>query len=67
MLTAETITDDEIREVRDQARRNYAAYGLDCSLTVFRTACNALSACAMRSDARGQIAALLNARQAVKP
>ncbi len=66
-LTADTITDEQIRELREQAQRNYAAYGLETSREVFELCGLALhggkwNPPSPRPDARARCADILNAR-----
>ncbi len=62
-VTVNTITDEQIRELRDQARRNYAAHGLHVSLIAAHIAQDALApGYPGRAKARARCAEILNQR-----
>jgi len=65
-ITADTITDEQILDIRAQAARNHAAYGLDTSLEVVRICDRAIAhwgSQPRRAEARARCAEILNARQ----
>ena len=74
MITAENITDEQIRDIRSQAVRNLAAYELTVTLEVIAICDSALNPrChdarhdAHRNEARARCAEILNALAERKP
>lgn len=79
-VTADTITDEQIREIQTQALANWAVHRLNPSATVIRDTCWALGdSCVIAGidcrmphgleavygrDARARCAAIINAREA---
>lgn len=67
MLTADTITDGQICDIRAQAANNYQSHGLAVSLEVVRLCDRAIAhwgSADRRAAARARCAAILNARSA---